>query len=101
MNRIPGFAAEASLCGVAASYVHSHNNDPSDGQVAPAQGWGYSHFPTYPGQRCIMKRREVYLCVTDPTSGRVIWCGNSLQGECVYPIIPQPLPFWPLGPSEH
>jgi hypothetical protein len=98
---MPGFAAEVSLHRVTTHYALVHDYDARDGRAAPAQGWGWSTFPTYPGQTCMMKRVVVDLCVTDPSSGRVIWCGDSLQGVCLYPIFPWHLPSWPVGSSEH
>ncbi len=96
--KLPGFSAEASLCRVTTCYVLARDHDINDGKVAP-QGWGWSDIPTYPGQRCIMRKVRRYGCVTDLSSGMVLECGWYLEPKCQYQIIPLPLPFVPGGPD--
>jgi hypothetical protein len=85
--RMPGLSAEASLLSGSGNLYRGRAAGGAGGvsMVRPAQAWGYSTSPSYPGQSCVLVRRCIWFC-SGPSPAD---CDRFCENWCLYPVIPK------------
>ena len=82
---MPGFTAERSL-ERNHIYMGIMSSTRSGGNIQPATGWGYSPFPSYPGDICFNHLVCRWICYGPAPRD----CFRFCDYRCLYQIVPLP-----------